>query len=140
MSNLMTKIYIGYVEEIIYKDGKPTLELRVRIPSIHGTNSSNGLKAKDLPIAKPIFTPGLVYSTDALIESLQKINKVFIFFESGSLQNPIYFGVKGNEELYTVPSDIATGKQGNITFAQVEDPTISNNVSEGDLWFDTSTE
>lgn len=148
MPNLMTNIFIGYVEEIIYKDDRPTLELRVRIPSIHGTNSRDGLKKQDLPIAKPIFMPGASYKTAALEQALQNINKVFVIFESGDQQKPVYFGVKGNEDLYEIPSDqtISGGDDSsgpsitreNRTFAQDTDPSQTTTVINGDLWFDTS--
>lgn len=138
MSNLMTNIFIGYVEEIIYKDDRPTLELRVRIPTIHGTNSSTGLKKEDLPIAKPIFMPGSRYNTGALESALQSVNKVFVMFESGDQQKPVYFGVKGNEDLYEIPSDqtqVGSTRE-NKTFAQADDPSLTNTVINGDLWFE----
>jgi len=141
MPNLMTNIFIGYVEEIIYKEGRPTLELRVRVPSIHGTNTSSGLRKQDLPIAKPIFMPGSVYRTQALEEAIQSVNKVFVMFESGDQSKPVYFGVKGNEELYEIPSDrpdTSTVTRENKTFVGTTDPSLSENVINGDLWFDTT--
>lgn len=145
MSNLMTKIFIGYVEEIIYRDGRPTLELRVRIPSVHGTNSSTGLKKEDLPIAKPIFMPGATYRTQALEQAIESVNKVFVIFESGDQAKPVYFGVKGNEDLYEIPSDRTQSNpiapsvtRENKTFVGSTDPANTQNVVNGDLWFDTS--
>jgi hypothetical protein len=138
MTNLMTNIYIGYVEEIMYKNGRPTLELRVRVPSMHGANDGSGLKRSELPIAKPIITPGVGFNETQLVEELQAINKVYVMFESGNHENLVYFGVKGNESLYTIPSFSSTCARSSVTFAQVEDPTLNNEVFDGDLWFDTS--
>jgi len=138
MANLMTNIYIGYVEEIMYKNGKPTLELRIRVPSIHGADESKGIKKSQLPIAKPIITPGTSFNDVQLVEELQAINKVYVMFESGDNQKPVYFGVKGNEDLYTIPSFSSTCARANVTFVQTTDPTIENDVIDGDLWFDIS--
>lgn len=163
MANLMTNIYIAYVEEIIYKDGLPTLGLRVRIPTIHGTNSTTGLSREQLPIAKPIFPLGFTYKISALENALKKINKVFVMFESGDQNKPVYFGLKGNEDLYEIPNDqtvevieappsdpedpdspptqppIVISSRENKTFAQVTDPATQVSVVNGDLWFDTAT-
>lgn len=137
MPNLMTNIYIGYIEEIIYKNGLPTLELRVRVPSIHGDKESTGLKKEQLPIAKPILTPGVSFNRLQLIEELGSINKVYVMFESGDHEKPVYFGVKGNNDLYTVPSVESAEGIGNITFAQNTDPALTQQVINGALWFDT---
>lgn len=103
--NKMTKIYIGYVIEPIYKDDRITLELRVRVPSIHGINRFNGLKDEDLPIARPLFMPGITYDQELFLEALDSINKVYIIFESGDLDKPVYLGLKGNSDLYDIPVD-----------------------------------
>ena len=98
--NKMTGLYIGYATEIIYKNDMPTMELRVRVPSIHGLNASSGVSDEDLPIASPLFTPGLVYSKEKFEEAVYSLNKIYVIFESGDLNNPVYFGLKGNYELY----------------------------------------
>jgi len=152
MANLMTNIYIAYVDEIIYKDNLPTLELRVRVPSIHGTNELNGLKKENLPVAKPIIPLGFNYKIDTLEKALQNINKVFVMFEAGDLNKPVYFGLKGNQDLYEIPNDrtvdvieqgaseppVILSSRENRTFAQAEDPATQVFVANGDLWFDTS--
>lgn len=101
--NAMSKIYIGYVVEPIYQDNRITFELRVRVPSIHGTSSQNGVRNEDLPIAKPLFIPGLVYNQKAFLDALESINKVYVVFESGQHRSPVYLGLKGNHDLYQIP-------------------------------------
>lgn len=140
MPNLMTNIYIGYVEEIIYKDGVPTLELRIRIPTIHGEKPSTGLKKSELPIAKPLVTPGVSFNSEQLIEELKETNKVYVLFESGDHEQPVYFGVKGNTSLYKIPSFASSLARQNLTFSQDSDPEIDNEIIEGDIWFDTFIE
>ena len=103
----MTQIYIAYVEEIIYVDGKATLELRVRVPSVHGASATSGLAKNDLPIAKPLVTPGVSFNYTLLEETIASTNKVFVIFESGDLSKPVYFGLKGNEELFSIPGNTA---------------------------------
>lgn len=105
MSNLMSKIYIGYVVEVIKKNNKPTLELRVRVPSIHGVSSSSGVADKDLPIAKPLLTPGLTINSLKFTEFINNLNKVYVIFESGNFNNPVYLGIKGNSDIYDIPVD-----------------------------------
>lgn len=94
MSNLMSKIYIGYVESIV-KDrfGQPTLDLRIRVPSIHGTDGTKGVKNQHLPIARPLLAPGTQINKAKFIEHLEHINKVFVVFESGNYNKPFYLGI-----------------------------------------------
>ena len=99
----MTKIYIGYVEEVIYDNEIPTMELRVRIPTLHGLSEKSGLKTEELPIASPMFTPGIRCNKQRFEEALQSINKVYVIFEAGDENKPVYFGLKGNSELYDIP-------------------------------------
>ena len=101
--NKMTAIYIGYVTEIIYKNDLPTMELRVRVPSIHGVSSATGLVDEDLPIAKPLFIPGITYNKELFEEALQSLNKVYVIFEAGDDNLPVYLGLKGNSDLYDIP-------------------------------------
>lgn len=99
----MSKVYIGYIVEPIYKDGKITLELRVRVPTIHGISSRSGIKDEDLPIAKPMFMPGIIYNQHLFLEAINNINKVYIIFEGGDTTEPVYLGIKGNSNLYDIP-------------------------------------
>lgn len=104
MTNEMTTIFIGYIVEAIYKNGKPTMELRVRIPSVHGANRRNGVGDEKLPIAKPMIIPGMEYNADEFEDLIKSLNKVYVIFESGDLNKPVYFGIKGNSELYELPT------------------------------------
>ena len=94
MSNLMSKIYIGYVESIV-KDrfDQPTLDLRIRVPSIHGTDGTKGVKNQHLPIARPLLAPGTQINKAKFVEHLEHINKVFVVFESGNYNKPFYLGI-----------------------------------------------
>lgn len=107
MSNLMTKLYIAYVVDIIYDNGKPNFNLRVRVPSIHGATGATGIDDADLPIAKPMFNPGLGYNQSLLEETLQNVNKVYVIFESGDYSKPVYLGLKNDESLNTIPSNVS---------------------------------
>lgn len=100
MSNLMSTVYIAYVVEIIYKDGAPTLDMRVRVPSIHGAK----VPSSQLPIAKPMVIPGSEFNAETLVSMMSKLNKVYVIFESGDYNKPVYFGVKGNGDLYDLPT------------------------------------
>ena len=94
MSNLMSKIYIGYVESIVKgRFGQPTLDLRIRVPSIHGTDGTKGVKNQHLPIARPLLAPGTQINKAKFIEHLEHINKVFVVFESGNYNKPFYLGI-----------------------------------------------
>lgn len=90
MSNLMSNIYIGLVVEIIKENGKPTLDIRVRIPSLH-----IGLKDEDLPIAKPIIMPGMFVDPIHFENYFSQVNRVYVIFDSGSKAMPRYFGALG---------------------------------------------
>lgn len=102
MSNFM-QFHIGYISELIYKNGKPTLHAKVRIPSIHGSSELNGLKNSDLPIASPLVFPGFELNPEEVEKIIESVNKVYVIFEGGNLNKPIYFGVKVNADLYDVP-------------------------------------
>ena len=101
--NKMTALYIGYVEEIIYKEGTPTMELRVRVPTIHGLGYKTGISRENLPIAKPLFFPGIIYNKEKFEEAFQSLNKVYIVFEAGDENRPVYLGLVGNSNLYDIP-------------------------------------
>lgn len=102
MSNLMSKIYIGYVESIVKgRFDQPTLDLRIRVPSIHGTDGTKGVKNQHLPIARPLLAPGTQINKAKFVEHLEHINKVFVVFESGNYNKPFYLGIT-NSALYEV--------------------------------------
>ena len=95
MSNLMSTLYLGYITEVIKDNDKPTFDLRVIVPSVHGLGK---LQNKDLPIAKPLTIPGLSITQEE-VESIYSEDligkKVIVFFEAGNLAKPIYLGVCG---------------------------------------------
>lgn len=99
------QFHIGYVVEAIYKNGKPTLELRVRVPTVHGASDKKGVKDRDLPIAKPMIFSGAVLDLETFEETLKNLSMVYIIFESGNLNKPVYFGIKGDSGLYDLPFD-----------------------------------
>jgi hypothetical protein len=114
MSNLMSKIYIGYVESIVKgRFGQPTLDLRIRVPSIHGTDGTKGVKNQHLPIARPLLAPGTQINKAKFVEHLEHINKVFVVFESGNYNKPFYLGITNSaiheiEDVIDVLAAIAT--------------------------------
>jgi len=114
MSNLMSKIYIGYVESIVKgRFGQPTLDLRIRVPSIHGTDGTKGVKNQHLPIARPLLAPGTQINKAKFVEHLEHINKVFVVFESGNYNKPFYLGITNSaiheiEDAINVLAAIAT--------------------------------
>lgn len=94
MSNQTSKMYIGYVVEII-KDVNlsPTLELKVRIPTLHGVDSLTGIKDENLPIAKPLLIPGTYVDKAKFLDSFNTTNKVLVILESGDLTKPYYLSL-----------------------------------------------
>lgn len=104
MSNLMSNIYIGLVVEIIKENGKPTLDIRVRIPSLH-----IGLKDKDLPIAKPIIMPGMFVDPIHFENYFSQVNRVYVIFDSGSKAMPRYFGALGEGASTIIPEESTAG-------------------------------
>lgn len=109
----MNNTYYGYVEEIIKNEnGKPTLQLRVRVPSIHGYKDQSNIKLEDLPIAEPIITPGTLLSSPFFVDMLEHVKEVIIMFKGGDINKPVYIGAVNNPELYQVRMDIATGGGG----------------------------
>jgi len=95
--NLTSNIYIGYVVEAIYEDGLPTLNLRVRVPSIHGANAKTGIQDSDLPIARPLLTPGNAVELSTFTDMVKALTVVYIFFEFGDYNKPVYFGVRPDD-------------------------------------------
>lgn len=89
MSNKMSQIYVAIVEDIIRdSNNDPTMSIRIRIPNMH-----SGLKTKDLPIAKPMYTPGAIIDKSKFLQQIDLIRKVYVIFEYGDLTKPRYLGV-----------------------------------------------
>lgn len=99
--NLQTNIYTGYIEEVIYKDEAPTLSVRIRIPSIHGTGS-RGLKTEQLPIAQPLLIPGIEVNPTVLLDHLSTTKKVMTMLESGNASSVLYFGLRATPQITTL--------------------------------------
>ncbi len=117
-------IFTGYVVEVIKnKRGKPTLELRVRIPSIHNTGSISRIEDKDLPIAKPLLIPTAAVNLELFEDFIKSITKVFIIFEGGNLNKPLWLGFKGENEIFRMPEEdeIDLSKIPEIFYAAEED-------------------
>ena len=105
-TNLMTQVYIGYIVEVMKDNhGIPTMDMRVRIPSVHGVSSKNGLPDKDLPLAKPLIIPGMAYNRENIEETVSNINKVYIIFEGGNYTKPVYFGILNDSSLYKLKTN-----------------------------------
>lgn len=102
-TNLMSKLYVGYVVEAIYDAGVPTLDLRVRIPTLHGASSQLGVKDEDLPIAKPLITPGTVIDINNFTNMLANLKTVYVFFEFGDTSRPVYFGLRSETSIIGYP-------------------------------------
>ena len=130
--NNQSKIYTGFIEEIIYENGKPTLNVRVRVPDIHDFGN-NSLPKEKLPIASPMIVPGTVIDTTLLMNYLQKSSKVFVIFESGSYNNPVYFGIKASstDGAYLDSNDIGPGPTPVTGDALVGTVTVYTTVTPG---------
>jgi hypothetical protein len=105
MTNKMSTIFLGKVVEVIKdNDGVPTLELKVRVPTIHGSNYRTGVRDRDLPIAKPLVIPGLSYNSETFEEDVSKYKRVYIIFNQGDYNDPVYFGIATPRESYNAIS------------------------------------
>jgi hypothetical protein len=94
------KFYVAKAVEIIKNDQNvPTLELRVRVPTIHGDNEF-GIPDADLPIAKPIMFPGSVINVTNFESIIDDTDVVYVIFDGGVLNRPLYFGLKGDPSNY----------------------------------------
>lgn len=133
-----SKLYIGIVEEVIRDiEGSPTLDLRIRIPTIHGTSGNNGLAKEQLPIAKPMLVPGVVVDK-AVLDLIDETYRVYVIFEFGSPKNPVYFGLYGASGLYKDAGDL-TGGDTFITGVIIKyGSTPPDDMDIGDLWIDTN--
>lgn len=99
----MTQVYIAKVVEIIKVNDIPTLELRIRVPSIHGLSGNKGIPDDKLPIARPVMLPGSLVKQDELLSQIESVNKVVVIFEDNNLSKPIYLGVVNSYDKYEVP-------------------------------------
>lgn len=130
------KIYIGYVVEIVRDNNdQPTLELKVRVPAIHGISSLTGTPDEHLPIAKPLITPGILIDTNKFVEFITNLNKVYIVFESGNFTKPIYLGIVGNKDVYSLNDW--------TTFFEVDEPEEGQVLTydeESEKWVNTLLE
>lgn len=85
----MTQFYKAKIEEVILDEfGELTPNLRIKVPSLHF-----GLKAEDLPIAKPLAIPGVKLNKTLFQQQLEKTQTVYVLFELGNLSKPIYLMV-----------------------------------------------
>lgn len=142
-NNLMSLIYLGYIVEIIYSNGIPTFELRVRVPSIHGINSKVGISDSDLPIAKPLIIPGTILDVERFEEFISSVKLVYVIFEQGDLSRPVYLGLRNNATTYDLSSIASLDDRiidlveehthdGIYITVSEDEPAISK---AGDLWF-----
>lgn len=95
------QFYKAIVVEIIKdQEDKPTLELRIKIPSIH-----QGLKDIDLPIAKPLVIPGTILDKDLFLSAVVELQYIYVMFDSGKLAKPLYIvsGLELTNEYTSIP-------------------------------------
>lgn len=83
-----TNIYRAKV--VSNKDPKEICRIKVRVPCIHGTDSSDGLGDDDLPFAFPCFMDVSFESGTYIVPEVG--STVFVFFEGGKIDKPVYFG------------------------------------------------
>jgi hypothetical protein len=101
----MNKIYIGSVVEVIKDDfDVPTSELRIRIPSVHGSSGSGGVADDKLPIARPLMFPGTIFSKPNFLKISDSIKIAYVVFEAGTPTKPVYFGLRTDTTLYDISS------------------------------------
>lgn len=72
------------------KDPKEICRIKVRVPCIHGTDSSDGLKDEELPFAFPCFMDASFESGTYIVPEVG--STVFVFFEGGKVDKPVYIG------------------------------------------------
>lgn len=89
----MNKIYTAYIEELIKDaDNNTTLELRVRIPQVHGTAQSSGVPTQDLPIAKPLLIPGMIINKTKFENYLNLVTTVQVLVKDANFTRIYYLG------------------------------------------------
>lgn len=72
------------------KDPKEICRIKVRVPCIHGTDSKDGLGDDDLPFAMPCMMDVSFESGTFIIPEVG--STVFVFFEGGKVDKPVYIG------------------------------------------------
>jgi len=91
-NNYSDKHLIAVVVEVIKDiDDLPTLELRVRIPTIHGV-LPRGVADNLLPLAKPLIIPGSTVDTTKFNTNIVGA-KLFVLLENGDVNKPLYLGM-----------------------------------------------
>lgn len=100
------KLYIAIIEEVILDpEGKPTLELRIRVPNMH-----YGLKKEFLPIAKPLILPGVIINPEEFINQIERTTRVYVFFEQNNLNRPRYISTTDLPEFLVISNDLEIDK------------------------------
>lgn len=72
------------------KDSKNICRIKVRVPCIHGTDGSDGLSDDTLPYAMPCMMDASYDSGSFIVPEVG--STVFVFFEGGKIDKPIYIG------------------------------------------------
>lgn len=106
-----SNIYTAYVEEVIEVNGEPSFDLRIRIPQVHGLKGASNIKDIDLPIAKPLLTPGMVVNREAFMKYFEVANTVQVLVKDLNFRTIYYFG------LQIRPNDILEGVGGGAELA-----------------------
>ncbi len=104
MADSKDKLFVAKVVEVIKDSGTPTLELRVRIPTLHG-DEQTGLRDSELPLAKPMLLPGTVLDSSRFDENIVG-SIIYVILEYGLVTNPMYFGLKGTKGDYVATSEV----------------------------------
>ena len=87
-NNNLNFIYRGKV--VSNKDPKSICRIKVRVPSVHGSSSDDGISDNALPYAMPCT---MWASYDAGTFLVPEVGStVFVFFEGGESNKPIYIG------------------------------------------------
>lgn len=88
-----TQLYTAYIEEVMRdEENKPTLGLRVRIPSKHGRKETSAIQLADLPIAYPLVMPGSIMDLDKFDTYITEAKTVTVMVRDGRLNNLYYLG------------------------------------------------
>jgi len=109
-----TNIYRAKV--VSNKDPKEICRIKIRIPCIHGIDSSDGLGDDDLPFAMPCVMDASFESGTFIVPEVGAT--VFVFFEGGKIDKPVYFGSSisyehtDSQEYGSKDSESFTGSEG----------------------------
>jgi len=104
MSKHKDTFFMAKVVEVILDEGVPTLELRIRIPTLHGSSTA-GVADADLPKAKPMLIPGTIVDPDHFDTTIVG-EIVYIILEGGDVTRPLYFGLRGSAADYIKVNDV----------------------------------